>query len=428
MDSFAARQACRDGRYDEVLAMYGKAVPDGSWSCWDYYYYAYALRKTKNYKKGREIARAGMIAFPDFTNLHGIYCWCLYYLYIQKFDARVCPWEDFRRAVDSILKYSRQEMYSPYTLAVWRMVDVLKTKPGTADLMGQYLRRLDPDLLSSDEKTLEIKGRQRTLASDRERWYSLMSRILVKEEKYGDCITLCQQALNAFPDLHHDNEIWFSYRIALCQLRQGQTEEARRRFEELLKYKQHWILYRGLFFVAQAEGDSAAMRRYGASAFLAGGELKGKVNFLTQMAAALENMGGFEKMAWYHYLLAKEVREDQHWKVRSELLAKAAASDFPLPTRRELLDSLHDFWMGEKHAGQERHDGKIEKILPGGKAGFLKEKDGSQYYFRTASLYRVRPEEGAKVTFYVEDFFETGKEKPARRAVDIEPFLLYDKE
>ena len=80
MDSFAARQACRDGRYDEVLAMYGKAAPDGSWTCWDYYYYAYALRKTKQYRKGREIARAGMIAFPDFTNLHGIYCWCLYYL------------------------------------------------------------------------------------------------------------------------------------------------------------------------------------------------------------------------------------------------------------------------------------------------------------------------------------------------------------
>ena len=46
MDSFAARQACRDGRYDEVLAMYGKAAPDRSWTCWDYYYYAYALRKT----------------------------------------------------------------------------------------------------------------------------------------------------------------------------------------------------------------------------------------------------------------------------------------------------------------------------------------------------------------------------------------------
>ena len=50
MDSFASPKACRDGRYDEVLAMYGKAAPDRSWTCWDYYYYAYALRKTKQYK------------------------------------------------------------------------------------------------------------------------------------------------------------------------------------------------------------------------------------------------------------------------------------------------------------------------------------------------------------------------------------------
>ncbi len=294
MDSFAARQACRDGRYDEVLAMYGKAAPDGSWTCWDYYYYAYALRKTKQYRKGREIARAGMIAFPDFTNLHGIYCWCLYYLYIQKFDERTHSPADFRRAVDAILKYSRQEAYSPYALAVWRMVDVLKNKPGQANLMGAYLRRLDPDQLPDQEKTVTLKGRERVIASDRERWYSLMSRILVKEEKYDDCITLCQQALNYFPQLHHDNDIWFSYRIALCQLRQGQVAEGRQRL------------------------DNAAMRRYGASAFLAGGEFKGKVNFLVQFAQALENMGGYEKMAYYHYLLARDVRQDQHWKVKAE--------------------------------------------------------------------------------------------------------------
>ena len=91
------------------------------------------------------------------------------------------------------------------------------------------------------------------------------------------------------------------------------------------------------------------------------------------------------------------------------------------------MDGLHGFWMDEKHAGQTRHKGTIEKIPPGSKAGFLREYGGNQYYFRTASLYRVRPEEGEKVTFYVEDFFETGKEKPAHRAVDIEPVLLYDK-
>lgn len=427
MDSFAARQACRDSRYEEVLAMYGKAAPDGSWSCWDYYYYAYALRKTKQYRKGREIARAGMMAFPDFTNLHGIYCWCLYYLYIQKFDERTYSPADFRRAVDAILKYSRQEAYSPYALAVWRMVDVLKNKPGQTALMGAYLRRLDPDQLPDQEKTVTLKGREQVIASDRERWYSLMSRILVKEEKYDDCITLCQQALNYFPQLHHDNDIWFSYRIALGQLRQGQVSEGRQRLENLLKYKQHWILYRGLFFASQAEGDSTAMRRYGASAFLAGGEFKGKVNFLVQFAQALENMGGYEKLAYYHYLLARDVRQDQHWKVKAELIAKVDSYALAEPNRRDLMDGLHEFWMAEKHTGQTCHKGRIERILPGGKAGFLKDSEGSQYYFRTSSLYRVRPQEGERVTFYVEDFFETGKEKPAHRAVDIEPVLLYHK-
>jgi len=91
------------------------------------------------------------------------------------------------------------------------------------------------------------------------------------------------------------------------------------------------------------------------------------------------------------------------------------------------MDGLHQFWMAGKHAGQTCHKGRIERILPGGKAGFLKDREGSQYYFRTSSLYRVRPQEGERVTFYVEDFFETGKEKPAHRAVDIEPVLLYHK-
>ena len=169
------------------------------------------------------------------------------------------------------------------------------------------------------------------------------------------------------------------------------------------------------------------MRRYGASAFLAGGEFKGKVKFLVQFAQALENMGGYEKMAYYHYLLARDVRQDQHWKVKAELIAKVDSYAFPEPNRRDLMDGLHQFWMAGKHAGQTCHKGRIERILPGGKAGFLKDREGSQYYFRMSSLYRVRPQEGERVTFYVEDFFETGKEKPAHRAVDIEPVLLYHK-
>ena len=43
------------------------------------------------------------------------------------------------------------------------------------------------------------------------------------------------------------------------------------------------------------------------------------------------------------------------------------------------MDGLHGFWMDEKHAGQTRHKGTIEKILPVSKARFLREYGAKQY-------------------------------------------------
>lgn len=419
MDSFAAREACRRGDFDTVLSLYHGKKLDTSWTCWDYYYYALALRKTHHYAQAREIARAGMMAFPDFVNLRSIYCWSLYYLYVQKFRGDSQEAADFRRAVDSILKYSKQEKYSPYENAVWRMLSYLKTKPGQNREMAAYLRRLDPDLLSTEPRTFMAQGKERTVASDREKWYSLNSRFLVKEGRYADCIRCCEEALRLFPELHHDNDIWFAYRIALCKLRLGEVEEAEKRFHELLKYKQHWILQRGLFFVAQARGEAQDMRKYAAAALLAPGAMKGKVNFITQFAQALQAMPGYEKAAYAHFLWAKTVRRDEHWQIRPDLAAALAQYPYTEPSRRQLLAYLHDFWLKEKHAGEDVHQGRIEKILPGNKAGFIREYTGGQYYFRASALYHVPLEVGTKVFFYLEELFQSGKEQPARRATDI---------
>ena len=75
--------------------------------------------------------------------------------------------------------------------------------------MGDYLRRLDPDLLSDEEKKVNLRGRDQVIASDREHWYALMSRVLIKEEKYDDCMRLCRMALGIFPELHHATTFGF---------------------------------------------------------------------------------------------------------------------------------------------------------------------------------------------------------------------------
>lgn len=420
MDSFRAKELCRHKQYQAVLAMYQNGRPNTSWTCWDYYYYAYALQKTKNYAKGHEIARLGMIAFPQFTRLHHSYCWCLYYLYIQRYDEKRDNPHQFRRAADAVLKYSRQESYSPYTLTVWKVVDSLRGRSGhTAAEISRYLEKLDPDLLSAEEGIRSRNGQTVQIASEKERWYSLRSRFLVKEEKYGACISLCQEALRVFPQLHHDNEIWFSYRIALCRLRIGQIDDAVQEFQHLLQYKEHWIIYRGLFYCAEARHDRQAMLQYGAAGMLTGMQFAEKMNFIAQLADTLQK-DGKEMMTFAHYVFMMKLREQRGWHISSTLRQHVASYQVPVPTWNTLLDTLYPFWIFCRHAGEDPVYGTIETILPGNTGGFIKTYEGSAYYFKTTSVYRTEAVRGLYVSFYVQEG-RKGPQETAKRAIDIMP-------
>lgn len=418
MDSFRAKELCRQKQYDAVLAMYQNGRPNAFWTCWDYYYYAYALQKTQHYAKGHEIARLGMIAFPQFTRLHYSYCWCLYYLYIQKYDEKRDDPRRFRRAADAILQYSRQEPYSPYTLTVWKVVDSLRGRPGhTAAEISRYLEKLDPDLLSAEEIIRRRNGQVVQIASEKERWYSLRSRFLVKEEQYETCISLCQEAMRVFPQLHHDNEIWFSYRSALCRLRIGQVDDAVREFRQLLQYKEHWIIYRGLFYCAEAQHDLQSMLQYGAAGMLAGAQFAGKLNFIAQLAGVLQQTGK-EMMAFAHYVFIVKLREQRGWYVSPALRQRVASYQVPIPTWNTLLDTLYPFWISCKHAGEDPVYGTIETMLPGNTGGFITTYEGHTYYFKTDSLYRTEAARGLYVSFYVQEG-RKGPQETAKRAVDI---------
>lgn len=418
MDSFLAKELCQQKNYKAVLAMYQNARPNPSWTGWDYYYYAYALQKMKDYAKGHEIARLGMIAFPQFSRLHSVYCWCVYYVYIQKYTEKRDDPRRFRQAVDAVLQYSRQEPYSPYTQTVWKVVNSLRGRPGhrAADI-SHYLEKLDPDLLSAEERSLRKNGVTVPVASEKEQWYSLRSRFLVKEEKYDACIALCQEALRVFSQFHHDNDMWFSYRIALCQLRKGQVDEAMQEFQRLLQYHEHWIFYRGLFYGAEARSDLPSMLQYGAAGMLTGSQLAEKINFIAQFAEALQQAGQ-DMMAFVHYVLIVKLRKQRGWYISADLQQRVAAYQQPVPTWQTLLDTVYSFWISCKHAGKEPLYGTIDTVLPGHAGGFIRTYAGHTYYFKTASLYRTEARCGLYVRFYVQEG-RKGPEKTAQRAVDI---------
>ena len=144
---------------------------------------------------------------------------------------------------------------SHHTLRTNLVLLLRRQKKATAEEIDSWLTLLNPNRLSLQPQEYVKDGEWLSGASYRERWYALKSGVLVKKGEYDACIAVCEEGLRIFTDFHYDNDIWFKYRIALCRLRLGDVDGAEREFSALLQYKQHWIIYRGLFYTGQAQNS-----------------------------------------------------------------------------------------------------------------------------------------------------------------------------
>lgn len=420
MDREQIHYLYRAGRWKDLIDACQNA-DTASWSPWEYYYYSYGLRRTAQYARGRAAAREGMIRFPDFIPLRGVYCWCLYYLYVRPFQGTGVQWPDFCRAVDAILTYSEQREDTPYEWAVWKMADALKGRgSAAAERMYTYLKALDPDKLSQKPIVHTTGKGVQVGPSPREQWYSQMSRVLIKRKEYDACIALCEEGLRVFSELHYDNDVWLSYRISLCRLHLGHVDEAAAGFQALLRYHQHWILYRGLFYTAIAGNQRTDALKYGSAAMLAAGAYSSKVNLLVELADVLGQKRADARWAYGHLLLAKQIRQQQGWRVPEAVQKKLAVYPEQSLTEDALLAKLKPFWLTHKHWGETERQGVIASVLPNG-AGFVREYGGRSYYFSSESLWHGPAETGMAVRFFVEIGQDGVDGQASCRAVDLRP-------
>ena len=363
-----------------------------------------------------------MMKFPEFAPLQRVYCWCVYYLYVQPFPGRGISEREFHLAVSSIMRYSVQEAYSPYELAVWKMITVLQRRHGDdAARLESYLSALKVDDLPAEPRSYARHSREYVWPSRREQWYSLMSRVLAKAGKYEECIAVCEEGMRIFPVLHGDNDIWFPYRIALCRLRLGFVHEAEREFTLLLRYKRHWVLYRGLFYCAKAGEDVVQMLRYGSAAMLCPGSMEEKVRLLAELGQVLSVRQEHQKEAFYHYALAVRIRRKNHWQISRALWNRVTAYSRTIPDWKRLQGELQEFWICRKHWGEEERRGAITSVLPGGSAGFVTAGDGVSFYFRKDDVLGGSVGVGQAVSFYVEEGQDGTRGGASKRAVDIRP-------
>jgi tetratricopeptide (TPR) repeat protein len=346
---------------------------------------------------------------PDFDHNRSLYGWCIYDLEIKRDDEQIAQNEGtFLRAANAILELVEPGQYSPYARTVLRVVDYYRKRPSyPATQVLEWCDKLLPEQLSNvPGRGPDGKGKMVEYASDREKWYSCRCKALFDVGRFEECIQCCEEAVAAFSSFHHDNDVWFNWRIALAKAEQGDKETAIAELQSLFVRKKDWFIYQRLAQYHFELGRVDEALEHALDAALAPGDLEYKWELFLLMGNILKAQSNLE-VAQKHVLLAAKVRQELDWKMPAELSQAVQEMDLDMGTEvsvEDLHQEIRGYWQSQKVADMAEGRGKIKNMLTHGKAGFIRGDDGEDYYFKTSWFQGPRHllEPGQRVAFHIE--------------------------
>jgi tetratricopeptide (TPR) repeat protein len=291
-----------------------------------------------------------------------------------------------------------------------RVVDYYRQKPTSpAAKILEWCDRIKPEQLSNiPGRGPDGRGSTIEYASDREKWYACRSKALHDLGRFEECIAFSEQALEAFPGFHHDNDVWFRWRIALSKAELGDRETAISELEALLSSKQDWFIHHRIaqYLLELGRTDEALERAIEAVLGPGPSDLGFKWELFLLMGRIFQAREELES-ARKHTLLAARVRQEQDWSIPSELSRAVNELGVDMTAQgsaRDIERELRRQWQSLKVAGMPQGEGEIKTILSHGKAGFVRGQDGEDYYFKTSWFEGPRHmlEPGQRVTFHIE--------------------------
>ncbi len=418
----------RAKKYADALPLYKQLWEEHRENCneWDGWAYAFCLKQLKDYKQSLEICREVYKLKPDFENIKGVYAWCIYYTEITV--EKVNDESRFLRAGEEILKLSKQDdQYSPYTQTVYKILEYLNDKANyPTDKVLEWTGKLNFEIL--DDKPFVFKdneGKIRELASKKEQYFMWRTKALLKKSLFEECIELCQKALDTFENFHYNNDIWFTRRIALSYRGLGKPEKALEQLKSLLKRKNDWFIHKEIAEIYFEQKSSKQALKFAIDGALGFGDADKKLNLYKLLSEILISTNQNEE-AKKHIEFMYQIRKAHGWKIDNDL--QNLINKFQIDTTktvnlRDFERELNQLWEKLKFSNQKQLTGTIKTILPNGNAGFIETEDKKSYYFLLRN-FKAKPElakEGQKVTFFLEEGFDTKKNQKTENAVNVKP-------
>ena len=415
-------------KYADALPLYKKLWEEHRENCneWEGWGYALCLKHLKDYQKALEISREVYKLKPNFENIKNVYAWCVYYTEIAV--EKVNDEQRFLKAGEAILELSKQEdQYSPYTQTVFKILEYLNNKAiYPTDKILEWTDKLNFKILDNTPFSFtDNQGKTRELAPKKEQYFMWRTKALLEKGRFDECIKLSQEALDIFEKFHYDNDVWFFWRIALSYKGLGQPEKALEQLKSLLKRKNEWFIHKEIAEIYLEQGNHEQALKFAIDSALGFGDADKKLNVYKLLSEILMSKNQNEE-AKKHIEFIYQIRKAKNWKMDIDL--QNLINQFQIDTAKTIdlknfEKELKKLWEKLKFSNQTQLTGTIKSILPNGKAGFIESENKKSYYFQLRN-FKAKPElakVGQKVTFFLEEGFDTKKNQKTENAVNIKP-------
>ena len=301
----------------------------------------------------------------------------------------------------------------PYTLTVLKVLELLN-KNNDFEEVVMWADMINPDYLSA--KASDFNGRK--YPSNKEKYYSQLTKALLKLDDIDTCYELSKQALE-LEELTDDT--WFNWRLAKCANELGEYDEAIDYLKKMIAKKPDWFMKAEIANSYYFKGDFESSLDYAIDAVLTPAPSESKVNVYSLIADLIEDE--YPEEALKHRYLEYSIRLNKEWKNDDRLTEEIenAGLDTENTEYWKIEKELKGFWNDLKYKNQEVQYGIISKILPHGKAGFIQAEDGNSYYFKKYEFKGPKDEfhEMTSVSFYLEEGFDKAKNEVKMNAVNI---------
>lgn len=413
--------------YDGICVLYDhlESILDIEPSEWDFIYFMNGLYKCRRYADCLSLYKLCKGLYKECDSLNSKMGWCVYHMHIKNFDFSTQANVEFFKKVDYVLKNVKDEPYSP----LWCVVN-LATKAIVRKIAGNnpdyarangYLELVNPENLSRTELTRKTAdGKNISMASDYEAWYSRKTKCLLELKNWDECIKICDEAIMSITKFHNNNDSWFKYRKAVSMLNLGNFQDSMAVANEIINLGfKHWSIYQLLYDISVSQNDSEAAMKYAGFCALTDPSHEMRIKFYRDYAEFLAEQGMVRESMLHSHLIIL-IKQEKSWKLKEENNWEIA-DDIASMEKKATLQQLQDFWKKHRDKDKVYVDGVISKLLPSGRDGFVKDDAGKEYYFnfRDAACNRNKLTVETPVKFVLGERFDKKKNIWKMNAIEV---------